>query len=279
MTNSHTHPDHPRPPFDERLADLIIAAETDALDTSEATELARLLATADATEVGALRRSIFAARAGIRGHAESPLSDTLRQRLVNAAHGFPISAVTPAPSAAAEPKPLRLMRELEPSRFTLFALSGWLAAAAAIGFAAVLWFSAPAANPRGSAGNFAAAKLAEVDARSDTLRLAFKPNVDHLSNVTGEVVWNDALQAGYMTFKGLPKNDSARRQYQLWIIDPARDARPVDGGVFDIAADNVRIPIDAKLAVNKPSVFAITAEQPGGVVVSAGPLLVVAKRG
>jgi len=274
VTNSQTYPGHPRPPLDERLADLIISAETDAIDTSDSAELARLLPAADATEVAALRRSIFTARAAIRGHAESPLSAALRQRLINAA-----PAATSSIPSAAEPKPLRLTREPEPSRFTFVAISGWLAAAAAIGFAAVLWFGAPAANPRDSGASFAAAKLAEVDARPDTLRLAFKPNVDHLSNVTGEVVWNDALQTGYMTFKGLPKNDATRRQYQLWIIDPARDARPVDGGIFDIAGDNVRIPIDAKLAVNKPTTFAITAEQPGGVVVSAGPLLVVATRG
>ena len=48
--------------------------------------------------------------------------------------------------------------------------------------------------------------------------------------------------------------------------------------MFDIPAGQteVLIPIDAKLAVVDPKAFAITAEQPGGVVVSAGPLLVVA---
>jgi phosphotransferase system IIA component len=55
----------------------------------------------------------------------------------------------------------------------------------------------------------------------------------------------------------------------------------VDGGVFDIQASNgeVIIPINAKLAVNKPTAFAITLEKTGGVVVSAGPLLVVASAG
>jgi hypothetical protein len=48
--------------------------------------------------------------------------------------------------------------------------------------------------------------------------------------------------------------------------------------VFDVprGADELIVPIDAKLAVNDPAVFAITLEQPGGVVVSDGPLLVVA---
>ena len=50
------------------------------------------------------------------------------------------------------------------------------------------------------------------------------------------------------------------------------------GGVFDIphGASAVVIPIDARLAVDDPVLFAITREQPGGVVVSKEPLLVVA---
>ena len=53
------------------------------------------------------------------------------------------------------------------------------------------------------------------------------------------------------------------------IIDPSRDEKPVDGGVFDIASFGESIvAIQAKLRVNKPTVFAITVEKPGGVVVS-----------
>jgi len=55
----------------------------------------------------------------------------------------------------------------------------------------------------------------------------------------------------------------------LWIIDPSRDEKPIDGGVFDITSDIESIvPINAKLAVGQPTVFAITVEKPGGVVVS-----------
>ncbi|MGB0513379.1 MAG: anti-sigma factor domain-containing protein [Wenzhouxiangellaceae bacterium] len=96
--------------------------------------------------------------------------------------------------------------------------------------------------------------------------------------VTGDVVWNDELQQGYLRLSGMPPNDPAISQYQLWIVDPDRDANPVDGGVFDIptGADEIIIPIHAKLDVSNPVAFAITREQPGGVVVSDGPLLIVA---
>ena len=72
-----------------------------------------------------------------------------------------------------------------------------------------------------------------------------------------------------MTIRGLPINDRAKEQYQLWIIDPSRDEKPVDGGVFDIASVGESIvAIQAKLRVDRPTVFAIRVEKPGGVVVS-----------
>lgn len=90
-------------------------------------------------------------------------------------------------------------------------------------------------------------------------------------NATGDVVWDNKRQQGFMRFRGLDANDPKERQYQLWIIDGKRDPmRPVDGGVFDIpgGVDEVLIPITAKLQVFDPKAFAITIEVPGGVAVS-----------
>ena len=104
---------------------------------------------------------------------------------------------------------------------------------------------------------------------------------DGYDAVGGRVAWSDETQTGFMVLDNLPANDPARAQYQLWIVDPARDAFPVDGGVFNVAefvADDGKayVPIDAKLPVQAPAAFAITLEQPGGVVKSNNPLLVVA---
>ena len=75
-------------------------------------------------------------------------------------------------------------------------------------------------------------------------------------------------------------NDPVKAQYQLWIVDPERDAHPVDGGVFDVpTAGEILVPIQAKLTIHRPTAFAITLEKPGGVVVSTQPLLVVAAVG
>ena len=103
------------------------------------------------------------------------------------------------------------------------------------------------------------------------------PTAAGYERVTGDVVWSQSRQQGYMRLANLPVNDPTRTQYQLWIVDPERDKHPVDGGVFNVSAlGEVIIPIQAKLLIRSPKAFAITAEQPGGVVVSAGPLLVVA---
>ena len=95
------------------------------------------------------------------------------------------------------------------------------------------------------------------------------------------MVWSNERQAGFMRLSGMPPNRSSAEQYQLWIVDPSRDEHPIDGGVFDIPAgvEEVIVPIDAKLRAEDPRAFAITLEQRGGVVVSDGPLLVVAPVG
>jgi hypothetical protein len=92
------------------------------------------------------------------------------------------------------------------------------------------------------------------------------------ARVTGDVVWNDTLQTGYLRFEGLEPNDPARHQYQLWIVDASRDDRyPVDGGVFDApkASGQLVVPIRAAVPVREPAAFVVTLEKSGGAVVSS----------
>ncbi len=95
-------------------------------------------------------------------------------------------------------------------------------------------------------------------------------NVKDIKTISGDVVWSDELQAGYMRFRGLPANDPNKETYQLWIFDKTQDkATPIDGGTFDIPADGeVIVPINAKLRAKGAEMFAVTIEKPGGVVVS-----------
>jgi hypothetical protein len=99
-------------------------------------------------------------------------------------------------------------------------------------------------------------------------------------NVSGDIVWSNAEQKGYLRFRGLPPNDPNRETYQLWIFDETQDEKtPIDGGVFDVNREGeIIVPINAKLQVKKPKMFAVTAEKPGGVVVSKqGKVMAIAK--
>lgn len=111
--------------------------------------------------------------------------------------------------------------------------------------------------------------VGSVERESDVIRLQFARLDSRYGNISGEVLWSDRLQKGFMKLNGVTPNNPDDRQFQLWIFDPDRDENPVDGGVFNIAdGSEVIIPIDAKLKVSAPDAFAITVEQPGGVVVS-----------
>lgn len=98
--------------------------------------------------------------------------------------------------------------------------------------------------------------------------------------VTGNVVWSDAKQEGYLEVKGLAPNDPAKEQYQLWIVDGSRTdpdhKQPVSGGVFNVNADGTAtISVHAAVVVKDAKVFAVTKETAGGVIVSKGPMLLV----
>lgn len=97
-----------------------------------------------------------------------------------------------------------------------------------------------------------------------------QPKPDETAPLSGDVVWDNAKQEGYMRFQGLPVNDVNKETYQLWIFDENQDEKtPVDGGVFNVNdKGEVIIPITAKLKVKNPKMFAVTIEKPGGVVVS-----------
>ncbi len=97
-------------------------------------------------------------------------------------------------------------------------------------------------------------------------------------SVEGDVVWSNSQQKGFVRFRGLPVNDKSKETYQLWVFD-SNQKNPVSGGIFDANENGeIVIPIDAELKIQKPTMFAVTAEKAGGVVVSElGKVMVVAK--
>jgi len=88
---------------------------------------------------------------------------------------------------------------------------------------------------------------------------------------SGDVVWDNERQHGFLRLQGFAANDPHAVRYQLWIFDAGRDDRyPVDGGVFDVPVgrDVVVIPVKPAVQVSRPAAFAVTVERPGGAVVS-----------
>lgn len=151
----------------------------------------------------------------------------------------------------------------------------WMAAAAAVVLVAsgAVWLVIGKEQP-----------LAPGEARTallgkpDVAKLAWTATADpNAHGASGDVVWSTAEQRGYMRFVGLVPNDPKQFQYQLWIFDKDRDDKyPVDGGVFDVSSNGeVIVPISAKLRVSDATLFAVTIEKPGGVVVSKRERIVV----
>ena len=154
-----------------------------------------------------------------------------------------------------------------PSWIGLREIAAWLCVAASIALLLSVWLPSKTvqrASLQQQRDKLIASASDIVRSKWESTALEQKQGME-----LGEVIWSSAAQQGFMTIRGLPINDATKEQYQLWIIDPSRDEKPVDGGVFDIASDVESIvPIQAKLRVDKPTVFAITVEKPGGVVVS-----------
>jgi anti-sigma-K factor RskA len=154
----------------------------------------------------------------------------------------------------------------------------WMLAMAA----SLAWLLLPSPLRSSGDGATTAALLAlrdSIAADTASVQVAWAPSTDPAGRgASGDVVWSGTSQRGVMRFRGLAPNDNRTAQYQLWIVDGTRDARyPVDGGVFDVGErGEVLVPIDARLPVGRATLFAVTLEAPGGVVVSSRERLVLA---
>ncbi|MGF1510965.1 MAG: anti-sigma factor domain-containing protein [Myxococcota bacterium] len=250
-------------PEQDRLLELLVQDWEGELSVGERRELQRL-SELHPGEREAWEATAVATHVAFTDPSSPPLPEHVRARILDGAGPH-----LPAPivSLQAQPTP------------TAVSLWPWGVAAVAAGLAFVLGQSVPGTeDPEASVDPLAQSAEARLnDLLADTAsaqRLPWTKTEDaylEARTVTGEVVWSETEQRGFMVFEGLPPNDPSRHQYQLWIFDATRDERfPVDGGVFDIpAADGtVVVPITPKLPVGRAALFAVTLERPGGVVVS-----------
>jgi hypothetical protein len=290
------------PTEQQRLADLLADEATQGLNEAEMHELESLLAAHPEIEAGELALAVAAGELtqplkleALPLHLRSRLLADAEQYLVaetnsqNYANSRPDLATTgartnspTAPAAEVVAFPLRRGG----TRRAGWQQLGWYAAAACLVLALGGWWqvwkaSRPTTAPRTPSLDEQRTHLLQ---RGATLtKVNWSPTqYPGMQNVTGDVVWDNQTQRGFMRFAGLQINDPNAVVYQLWIFDAQQDERyPIDGGVFDITSTGeVIVPITAKIKVVKPMLFAITMEKPGGVVVSKRDRLVlVAKPG
>ncbi|HSR70214.1 MAG TPA: anti-sigma factor [Acidobacteriota bacterium] len=152
-----------------------------------------------------------------------------------------------------------------------FMWAGWLAAAGVL-LAFLILFQDQLLDDQ-SARNWAEQRQQLLEEADDVMVASWTPTDDQasLADASGDVVWSNSRQQGYIRISGLVANEASQAQYQFWIFDGLRDDRfPVSGGVFDVPSQEAEIvlPIRAQLRIFQPQMFAVTVEQPGGVVVS-----------
>lgn len=287
-----------------RAQELLLQRATDGLDDHEAAELAALGVEHDvsfdlaAAAIDLATLEVEAMPAGVADKvlvaAGVPLqrASQLPSTLAGVAPPRPISTTTPPPAepapAPADPGVIPIDRVRKRPRINVAVVAA--AASIAIAAGAVLWATqrppkevtkiveVPVEPPPKPLPTPAEARAQLLASAGDVTTYAWTATQDpNAIGASGDVVWSPSAQTGYMRFVGLTPNDRAQVQYQLWIFDKHRDqAFPVDGGVFDISSTGeVIVPISAKLKVDEPVLFAVTVEQPGGVVVSKRERIVV----
>jgi hypothetical protein len=259
----------PNPPL-ELLEELLADQALFGLSEEQQLELDELLIGANGGAAESLERIAAAVQlAGL--HQQSVLPSHLRQQLVRDGLELVTSqgdtAQTSQPPQTADANAMRPVHAFAARR----ELVAWIVAAAAIlvSFFLANQFRQPAVAKQTPAE--LRSELLNDPQQVTTVNWAHGPNPTG-ENTAGDVVWSTQRQQGVMRFQKLPVNDPRKFQYQLWIFDSAQDERyPVDGGVFDIpaGADEVLVAIQAKLPIVGPTLFAITVEKPGGVVVSS----------
>lgn len=267
-----------------RLVDLMVDEVTEGLTASDMDEMHRLekqFPDLKHEEFEACATAVHLAFAG--GFEEMPADLQRSVRAAGKAFAADRATGDVASVISLDEHQSRVAKQ-EPT--SLASAFGWIAAAAILSAAVLGWIpglngplpapSAPRVAQRPTPPTPAEA-MTKLSSAPGSLTLPWTATEDPAAaDAGGEVVWSDAEQVGFMRFTGLPTNDPVEYQYQLWIFDPTQDERyPIDGGVFDVAGPEAVVPIDPKLRVDGPTLFAVTIEKPGGVVVSSRERLVL----
>jgi len=251
-----------------RLDELLIDEAVFGLPEQELAELEGMTAgEVDGLENPYLPAAATLDLATMRPGSEARMPAALRRRVEEDAARRLGSASRPAPSPSRDPG-----RGSSSGVIATIGWAPWLVAAASLLVATLAWLPIGGDPPETRVSPAEEMQTMIEQAGPELVRTSWQALDDPTvaGGVSGQVVWSDAEQRGFMKFQGLAVNDPTEQQYQLWIFDADRSEKhPVDGGVFDITDEGeVVVPITPKITVFDATAFAVTVERPGGVVVS-----------
>lgn len=261
----------PHLPQDDRLLDLLADQATEGLDSEKQRELDALLDDYPGIPEDCLELTAATVDLTFASNDQEELPADLRKRLLADAREWAEQSQEEAESDDDSPERASSPLGGAPAQFNWFGGLGWLAAAACLAIMIVPTLIPPPT---------------EAELRDELVRTAPDVVVIQMKSlkepgfeqVSGEVVWSESRQEGYMTLRGFPPTTESEH-YQLWIVDPQRDKTPVDGGVFELASrTETVVRIAATLRCEDAQQFVLTREKSGGVVVSDGPHLAAARR-
>jgi hypothetical protein len=216
---------------------------------------------------------------------DEPLPDALRQKIMANAFQYVNSepSATGPQAGSQEEKTRQQSGSLNkgtviefPQKAAGWQMLGWYLAAACFILAITGWW--PRLTQKTQPQSLSELRQQLLAESKDLIKTDWKPaSYQGTERLSGDVVWSNARQQGFMRFTGMPVIDPQVGAYQLWIFDANQDEKfPVDGGIFavDQKTGEVIVRINAKLKISQPTLFAITIEKPGGVVVSKRDSLV-----
>jgi anti-sigma-K factor RskA len=120
-------------------------------------------------------------------------------------------------------------------------------------------------------------KVAELNRRDVIAHLqiaSLRAQINAYANSSAIVVWNASRQRGVIRLQDLPKPE-AGRDYQLWIIDPAKKA-PVSAGVVPAEKLNAgEVEFSPVSPITSAAKFALSIEKTGGSPEPQGQIILV----
>lgn len=268
-------------PNHDRLLDLMCDEALCGLSASERAELEALSREFPGVDDGSFERAAAAADLAMSGARVEAMPEHLRSKLLASGERMAaefragVSGSRTAPARVGTATGLGAARQRDSLRF-----GGWLAAAAAVVVAAIAWMR-PAGNTATGPGPVTPiATVRPSEARERLMASAADAVVIPVGDwdnpeqpgVTGDVVWSESAQRGYLRLAGLKPNDPTVEQYQLWIVDSRGMGQRISGALFDARPDpatgEVVVEIEPQIATQGAAAFALTIEKPGGVWVS-----------